>query len=174
MTVDDMENVAGPEKVCEILDRYLEASRLPTSELLKTVMVYIGHGRSRLWKDLKDHLRDHHGIEVIAYETGARAGYTIQEVLADMASSATLALLVHTGENIDRDGLAHARENVVHETGLFQGRLGFKRAIVILEDDTSEFSNIVGLQQIRFSKGNIREIFGDVLAVIKREFVSNA
>jgi predicted nucleotide-binding protein len=66
-------------------------------------------------------------------------------------------------------GKLHARQNVVHETGLFQGRLGFGSAVVLLEQGTEAFSNIDGVQQIRFAKGNIREAFGDVLAVLKRE-----
>ena len=49
-------------------------------------------------------------------------------------------------------------------------RLGFRRAIVLLEDGCKEFSNINGLNQIPFSKGRIRETYGDVLATIKREF----
>jgi predicted nucleotide-binding protein len=35
---------------------------------------------------------------------------------------------------------------VIHEAGLFQGKLGFARAIVLLEQDCNEFSNIAGLQ----------------------------
>ena len=74
-----------------------------------------------------------------------------------------------TGEDETKDGKTLARQNVVHEAGLFQGKLGFSRAIILLEDGTEEFSNIHGLQQIRFSKGRIRESFGDVVAVLKRE-----
>ncbi len=33
-----------------------------------------------------------------------------------------------------------------------------------------EFSNILGINQIRFSKGHINETFGDVISFIKREF----
>jgi predicted nucleotide-binding protein len=43
--------------------------------------------------------------------------------------------------------------NVVHEAGLFQGRLGFERAIILLEEGCKSFSNIEGLGQIRFPKG---------------------
>jgi hypothetical protein len=50
--------------------------------------------------------------------------------------------------------------------------LGFSKAIVLLEDGTEEFSNIAGIQQIRFAKGNIKETFGEVLAVLRREFGS--
>jgi len=50
-----------------------------------------------------------------------------------------------------------------------RGRLGLRRAIVLREDGCKEFSNLAGVQEIRFSKANIRETFGEVLATIKRE-----
>lgn len=136
----------------------------------KSPVVFIGHGRSRAWRDLKDHLQDQHGIEVVAYETGARAGHAIRDILEDLVRSSTFALLVLTAEDEQADRTIRARQNVVHETGLFQGALGFSRAIMLVEHGVADFSNVDGIQQIRFSSGNIRETFGDVLATIKREF----
>lgn len=132
--------------------------------------VFIGHGRSQAWRDLKDHLTDQHGLAVTAYETGARAGHTIRDILDDMTMNTNIAFLVLTAEDEMAGGKFQARPNVIHETGLFQGKLGFSRAIVLLEDGCEEFSNLAGIQQLRFSKGKIRETFGDVLATIKREF----
>ena len=37
-------------------------------------------------------------------------------------------------------------------------------------EEVEEFSNIHGLNQIRYAKGNIVETFGEILATIKREF----
>jgi CAP12/Pycsar effector protein, TIR domain len=62
------------------------------------------------------------------------------------------------------------RQNIVHETGLFQGRLGFDRAIIIREEGTEDFSNIHGLQEIRFPPGQIRAIFGEVIEILKKHF----
>jgi len=132
--------------------------------------IFIGHGGSPHWRDLKDHLQDHHKYDVIAYESGARAGHSIRDVISEMLKQSSFAILVMTAEDEMPDGSWRARQNVIHEIGLFQGRLGFTKAIVLKEDGTEEFSNINGVQQIRFSKGNIKETFGDVLAVIKREF----
>ncbi len=44
-------------------------------------------------------------------------------------------------------------------TGCFQGKLGFTRAIILLEEGCEEFSNVEGLGQIRFPKGNIKATF---------------
>jgi hypothetical protein len=139
-------------------------------------IVFIGHGGSPQWRELKDHLQDKHSVRVEAYEVGSRAGHTIRDVLDDMLTKSSMALLVLTAEDEVVDpkdptrSQFRARQNVVHETGLFQGRLGFSRAIVLLEHGAEEFSILYGIQQLRFGKGNIKEVFGDVLAVIRREF----
>jgi hypothetical protein len=140
------------------------------SFVVNAISVFIGHGGDPQWRDLRDHLQDQHEIRVIAYEIGPKAGLSVKEVLENMLDESSIAFLVLTGEDVDQEGEAHARENVVHELGLFQGRLGFTRAITLLEAEVKEFSNILGVNQIRFDKGRIRETFGDVLATIGREF----
>jgi hypothetical protein len=132
--------------------------------------IFIGHGGSSLWRDLKDHLRDKHGFEVVAYETGARAGHSIRDILDDLVDRSSFALLVLTAEDSQESGQMRARQNVVHEVGLFQGRLGFSRAIAVVEQGVEVFTNLDGIQQIRFGAGNIKETFGEVLATLRREF----
>ncbi len=157
-------------------DRICESCVIPEPEpiAVKTPdikpTIFIGHGRSPYWRDLKDHLQDHHKYEVVAYETGVRAGHTIRNVILNMLNQTSFAILVMTAEDEMPSGSWRARQNVIHEIGLFQGRLGFPRAIVLKENGTEKFSNINGIQQIRFSEGNIKETFGDILAVLKREF----
>jgi predicted nucleotide-binding protein len=74
-----------------------------------------------------------------------------------------------TAEDEVKGDLLRARQNVIHEIGLFQGRLGFSKAIVLLEEGVEEFSNLNGINHISFGKGGIRETFGDVLAAISAE-----
>jgi predicted nucleotide-binding protein len=165
---------ADIEAFFDVFEKNVEACKLPVvpsppAAAAKPV-IFIGHGRSGLWRELKDHLQDKHGVSVEAYESGARAGHTIRDILEDMASKSTFALLVLTGEDEQSDGTLRARQNVIHEAGLFQGRLGFARAIVILEEGVEDFSNMHGVQYIKFAKGNIKETFGEILATLRREF----
>lgn len=159
------------ESVFAILERNLEKSKIIISS--KSINVFIGHGHDSQWKDLKDHLHDKHGFNVIAYEVGPRAGLSVKEVLETMLKQSSIAFLVLTGEDSHTDGELHARENVIHELGLFQGKLEFKKAIALLEEGVSEFSNILGINQIRFPKGMIRNTYGDVISTIRREFELN-
>lgn len=157
------------EEVFEIFEEKYEDSIEKPLTLKKKPVIFIGHGGSSQWRDLKDHLTDKHNYKIEAYETGSRAGHTIRDVLEDMSNKSSLAFLVMTGEDLKKDDTVMARPNVIHEVGLFQGKLGFSKAIVLLEKETEEFSNLYGIQQIRFSKNNIKETFGEVLATIKRE-----
>ncbi|WP_435748132.1 TIR domain-containing protein [Nocardioides sp. SYSU DS0663] len=166
-------SAASRSEIEEVLERFNAAADSmpqPPAPPKSRPTVFIGHGRSPAWRDLKDHLVDHHGYKVEAYETGARAGHHIRDVLSSMTRKASFAVLVLTGEDDGPDGSIRARQNVVHETGLFQGALGFDRAIVLLENGVTEFSNLYGIQQVRFDQGRIRETFGDVLATLHREF----
>lgn len=159
------------ESIFEVFEKYYPASiKEPPQDDKKGPVIFIGHGQSQQWRDLKDHLSDKHGYKIEAYETGARAGHTIRDILAEMVKKSSFALLVMTGEDKDENGNLKARQNVIHEIGLFQGKLGYSRAIVLLEEETEEFSNLQGIQQIRYTKGNIKETFGEVLATLKREF----
>jgi hypothetical protein len=131
--------------------------------------VFIGHGRSPLWRELKDFVADRLGLTCDEFNRVPVAGVTNVERLVQMLDDAAIALLVLTAEDETVEGAVLARQNVVHEAGLFQGRLGFSRAIVLLEEGCDEFSNIGGLGQIRFPRGNIAAAFEEVRRVVERE-----
>lgn len=131
--------------------------------------VFIGHGRSAHWRDLKDFLSERLNLPWDEFNRVPVAGLTNVTRLAQMLDQACIAFLVMSAEDEQADGNKHARMNVIHEVGLFQGRLGFERAIVLLEDGCEEFSNIQGLGQIRYPKGNISAVFEDIRQVLERE-----
>ena len=161
------------ETVFQIFDSEENSCRLEPLEEESTVnppVVFIGHGHDLQWRELKDHLQDKHNFEVDAYEVGARAGHSVRDIIQEMLDKSSIALLVMTAEDCMEDGTMRARQNVVHEAGLFQGHLGFTRAIMIVEKGVEDFSNISSIEQIRFSQGNIQEAFGDIVATLNREF----
>jgi hypothetical protein len=131
--------------------------------------VFIGHGRSSAWRELKDFIADTLHLPWDEFNRVEVAGMATTDRLQQMLDQAAVAFLVLTAEDEQADGKLIARQNVIHEAGLFQGRLGFKRAILMLEEGTDEFSNIHGLSQLRFPAGYIRIQFEGVRQVLKRE-----
>jgi hypothetical protein len=131
--------------------------------------VFIGHGRSSAWKDLRDFARDRLHLPWDEFNRVPIAGVTNIARLSQMLDEAAFAFLLLTAEDEQADGTLRARMNVVHEAGLFQGRLGFEKAILLVEEGCEEFSNIQGLGQLRFPKGGISSAFEQVREVLERE-----
>jgi hypothetical protein len=131
--------------------------------------VFIGHGQSPAWRDLKDFVSERLNLSYDEFNRVPVAGLPNVTRLANMLDDAAIALIILTAEDEQANGELHARQNVIHEVGLFQGRLGFSKAIVLLEEGCEQFSNIEGLGQIRFPKGNISAKFEDVRRVLERE-----
>lgn len=144
--------------------RDVRAARIGTN-------IFIGHGRSSVWRDLKDFIKDRLRLPYDEFNRVPVAGITNIARLSEMLDDASCAFVIMTAEDEQMDGKLQARMNVVHEVGLFQGRLGFTKAIVLLEDGCEEFSNIQGLGQIRFPKGNIAAKFEEIRQVLEREGV---
>lgn len=133
-------------------------------------VIVIGHGGNSVWKELQDHLRDQQGFEVEAFETAPRAAQTIPDVIAGLGSQANMAILVMTGEDEMADGSRHPRLNVVQELGKFQEKFGNNKTIILSEKGVTLPSNNSGILYISFETGNIQACFGDIVAVIRREF----
>jgi predicted nucleotide-binding protein len=130
--------------------------------------IFIGHGRSQDWRELKDFLTDRLHLSWDEFNRVPVAGKTNVSRLSEMLDQACFAFLVMTAEDETPDGKYNARLNVIHEAGLFQGRLGFDKAIILLENGCEEFSNVHGLCQIRFENGKIGSIFEEVRRVLEK------
>jgi predicted nucleotide-binding protein len=131
--------------------------------------IFIGHGHSLVWRELKDFLEDRLYLIIEEFNRISAAGITTVDRLKQMLDNADFAFLILTAEDEQNDGKHHARLNVVHEAGLFQGRHGFKRAIILREETCDEFSNIHGLGQIPFPTGKISAVFEEIRRVLERE-----
>jgi predicted nucleotide-binding protein len=170
-------SMKAPKRACESLAAsvrrafsHLERTekRQAKTERIGT-NVFIGHGRSKEWKDLKDFVNDRMRLPWDEFNRVPVAGIPNTVRLSTMLDAAAIAFLILTAEDEMADGKIQARMNVIHEAGLFQGRLGFSRAIIVLEEGCEEFSNIQGLGQLRFPKNNIKAAFHDVQLVLERE-----
>jgi predicted nucleotide-binding protein len=179
--INEFELCADLAELCRRAARHFERSR-PSEAVATSVIssgsqsgkyVFIGHGRSLLWRELKDFLQDRLRLPWDEFNREPVAGYSTTERLSAMLNDATFALMVMTAEDETAEGKWQARMNVIHEVGLFQGKLGFKRAIVLLESGCEEFSNIRGLTHIMFEKGRISSAFEETRKVLEREKLIN-
>lgn len=156
--------------VAEAAANYLRAKFAQAEVgLLADGTVFIGHGRSHDWRELSTFIGDRLKLKWDEFNRESTAGLSIKERLESMLGQANFAFLIMTAEDEHADNTFHARENVIHEIGLFQGRLGFNRAIILFEDGCHEFSNVHGIGQIRYPKGYINSTYEEIRRVLERE-----
>lgn len=120
----DPEQMSAQEKI---------ASRLPRLERLASVLspplglgigkVFIGHGGNPEWLKLRIFLSQLN-LPCEEFNIEPAAGLQTARRIEGMLASSRMAFLVMTAEDEHLDGTRHARENVVHEIGLFQATLG--------------------------------------------------
>lgn len=134
-----------------------------------TPTVFIGHGHSPLWRELKDYIQDDLELAPLFFEAASHVGEHLAEVLITFLSEANCAITLLTREDEQVDGRERARQNVIHETGYFQGKLGFKRVAMVIQRDAEEFSNVAGIVPIYFEGRQIRQAFPELTRWLKRE-----
>jgi hypothetical protein len=157
--------LAQLEKLVRELQGLPQATLSPSSGK----KIFIGHGGSLLWLNLKEFITERLALPCEEFNSEPTPGVHTTDRLEAMLSQAGMAFLVMTAEEKHADGTLQARPNVIHEVGLFQARLGPRRAIVVIEHGCAEFSNLSGLTTVRFPYGDIAARFEDVRRVLERE-----
>lgn len=131
--------------------------------------VCICHGRSGEWKELRAYIENGLHLPSGEFNRVPVAGLANFARLAELLRQSAFAVLVLTGDDEDAEGAPVAGMNVVHEAGLFQGRLGFGRAVILVEEGCGDLSQVHGLPRIRFPKGHIASAFGELRALLEQE-----
>lgn len=145
-----------------LTDRFLNliqsAWEFPSGRIRK---IFIGHGRNSVWLKVVKYLEDNLGYETDFFEKKSRVSSHILDFLGQALESCNAAVIVMTKDDYTSNGASRSRQNVIHEIGLFQGKHGIRGVIIFQEEGVEEFSNIAGLQTIKY-KSKPEEGFHDL------------
>lgn len=122
--------------------------------------VFISHGHASDWREVQSYIERDIKIPTLELAQEPNLGRTVLQKLEQEATRCTSAVIVMTGEDMDAEGNLHARENVLHEIGFFQGKFGLSAVCLLHEEGTNIPSNIHGLVYIPFPKECVEATFG--------------
>ena len=137
------------------------SSTPPVAQTSLKPVIFIGHSQNLLYFRVAEHIRKL-SLDVELFEGESRTAKQIVEVLEQMLSRPNAAVILMTGDDTTDSGKKRARQNVVHELGLFQGRLGFERVAILVQSGVELPTNIDGLQQIRFREQEVQSVFPEL------------
>lgn len=169
--INDLESIYEQLGLYEELPSNTQQTMSNDTSRNENKKIFIGHGRSEVWREAKDFIVETLGLEYEEFNRISAAGKSINNRLEEMLDKSCMAFLIMTGEDEHLDGSSHARQNVIHEIAKCQERFGFKRAIILLEKSCEKFSNMGDIIYIDFTKGNIKETFGEIVKVLIRESI---
>jgi hypothetical protein len=83
----------------------------------------------------------------------------VSEALDQYLTRCSFAVCVLTAEDMSADGRRWARQNVVHEVGLFQGRYGFDRVMLLVEEGCDYAPPTAEPFTVPFPRGGVESTF---------------
>lgn len=135
----------------------------------KPEYIFIGHGHNLAWARLALLLSDELRLDITYYESDCHTGDSIDKVLDSFIEKVSLAVLVFTAEDETKDGVKRARQNVIHEAGIFRSKLSSEQTIILRQKGVEIPSNLAGIEYIEFEEDKIDQTFYQLQRVLKRE-----
>jgi len=161
----------GYEQFSPIARRFLRSWEAEQEVQLRPRGIFVAHGISPLWRSVRDYLRDDLGLDVHHFEAAPHDSEEITVALEEYLRRCSFAVCVLANEDRMATGASRARQNVIHEAGLFQGRYGFRRVALLVESGCELPSNVGGLVRHDFHGRHIEHTFTHLARHLRRENV---
>jgi len=127
--------------------------------------IFLGHGHNQVWVQIEKYIKEL-GYNVESFETQKYNSPRIFDKLIKLLNECNVAVMVMSGDDSNSNGTIHARQNVVHEIGLFQGRYGLERVIMFRQSNVEVFSNIGGFLTISYENEPNKENFEELKNIL--------
>jgi CAP12/Pycsar effector protein, TIR domain len=135
--------------------------------------IFVGHSRSKLLTKLIAFLEDELNIKTITYDSESKEGDSITSVSEKLLNTVAFAILILTPEDETKEDKIKVHRNLVYETGLFQGKLGFKKVLILHQRGIGDLPDFTKAHSIKLIDKNIEQIFIEVKQILKSENIIN-
>jgi predicted nucleotide-binding protein len=129
--------------------------------------VFIAHGADPQWLAVRSYLEQECGVTVHTIDPDDR-GTALADAMRQQLSRCGFGVCVLTTADVGRGG-GRADQSVVHQAGILQGRYGFRRVAILVEEGCQTFSNVAGLVRLDFPPGHTDATFWQLERMLRRE-----
>ena len=129
--------------------------------------IFLSHGTNPEWFAVQRFIEDRFDSPVSFFESAPRGGHQVSEALSKYLERCSLAVCILTAEDFTSDGRKSARQSVIHEVGLFQGRHGFDRVVLLVEEGCDFVPEAAVPYTIYYPKNRVNRTFYQLAEIIK-------
>ncbi|MGH4015018.1 MAG: PfkB family carbohydrate kinase [Pseudonocardiaceae bacterium] len=160
---------AGHAQFAEVTREFISSLDAERRTRLQPKGVFIAHGANPEWLAVQRFIEERFNLPVYSFESSSWGGHQVTEALANYLEKCSFAICVLTAEDFTGDGRKLARQNVVHEVGLFQGRHGFDRVMVLAEEGCNFVPQAAKPHTISFPHNGIDRTFYRLAEMIRSQ-----
>lgn len=131
--------------------------------------IALGHGKSALWRSFHEQIVADFPIPCHGFQQVPLPGLGTMAAMLEVLPRARFAILMLTCEDAAAEGELAAALNVVRLAGLFQGRLGFSKVLLLMEDGATVLPGVNDLPRLVFPVGNPSAIWPEARAILENE-----
>lgn len=158
------------EVILPDLSRFLEqVETVNTSENSLPRGVFLVHHESTYSEVVRRFIEDDCGLPMheISSTDIASGGYS--ERLAQQVGWGSFAVCLLSRDEMMVGGRARADQNVVYQARFFQGKYGFSRVALLIEEGRDGPSNVAGIVRLDFPSPQVDATFIDLRRMLQRE-----
>jgi sugar/nucleoside kinase (ribokinase family) len=159
---------AGSLRHPDLSNGFLQVTEEPQRWAAARRGVFVAHGSDPQWRQVEAFLEHECGLPVQTLSTQVQGADLAEELRGHLAQCG-FAVCVLTADAAGPGDLGYADQSVVHQAGLLQGRYGFRRVAILVEQGCQAFSNVAGLIRLDFPNGHIESTFWQLERMLRRE-----
>ncbi len=129
--------------------------------------IFISHGQNPEWFAVQRFIENRFDSPVYSFESAPWGGHEVSQALSNYLERCGLSVCVLTAEDSAADGRQLARQSVIHEVGLFQGRHGFDRVVLLVEEGCDFVPEAAVPYTIYFPRNRINHAFYQLAEIIE-------
>jgi predicted nucleotide-binding protein len=132
--------------------------------------VFLAHGPSPEWEKMHTFLA-HDGeifVETFDADDVEQGLESSSSRIAQRIEQCGFAVCLLVDDKGDSEATA-ANQQVLQYAGVFQGRYGFERVALVVEEGCEVLSNVAGLIRLEYPRGDIDRVFWRLEQMLRRE-----
>jgi sugar/nucleoside kinase (ribokinase family) len=158
---------AGHTQFAKVTRDFIRALDAERSAPGQPAAIFISHGGNPEWLAVQRFLEDRFDAPVRSFESTPWGGRQITDALSSYLERCRLSVCVLTAEDFTGDGRKYARQNVIHEVGLFQGQHGFDSVVLLVEEGCDFVPEAAAPYTVYFPHNKIHQTFYQLAEIVK-------